>query len=164
MALVMLAGCASIVGHDTQTVGLKSVPPGAAVTIVDEKGETIFEGKTPTTVTLKKSTGSYWGGKNYVVKLSLPGYKDQDIALKTSPNGWYLAGNLVFGGLIGWFIVDPFNGGMYTLSPDQVQASMHSQVADNFKYKSGDLTIVMIQDIPHNLRSKMTRVGQLAAS
>lgn len=41
------------------------------------------------------------------------------LPLKTSVNGWYIGGNFVFGGLIGWLIVDPLNDGMYTISPKE---------------------------------------------
>lgn len=160
-AVVVLSGCATIIGQSTQTVALKSVPPGAHIVITDETGKVTFEGKTPTTVTLKKSNGHYFGGKDYLVKLTLPGYQEADIALKTSPNGWYIGGNIVFGGLIGWLIVDPFNGGMYTLSPEQVDATMTAKTADNFKYANGNLSIVMIQNVPQSLRNKMTRIGTL---
>lgn len=160
-AVVLLTGCATIIGHNTQTVGLKSVPPGAHVVITDETGNVTFQGTTPTTVTLKKSNGHYFGGKDYMVKLTLPGYRETDIALKTSPNGWYIGGNILFGGLIGWLIVDPFNGGMYTLSPEQVDATLTATTADNFNYAHGNLSIVMIQNVPQSLRNKMKRIGTL---
>ncbi|WP_342358093.1 hypothetical protein [Arsenophonus nasoniae] len=35
-----------------------------------------------------------------------------------------IAGNLFFGGLIGWLIVDPFNGGIYTLRPEKIDATL----------------------------------------
>lgn len=40
----------------------------------------------------------------------------------------------MFGGLIGWFLVDPFNGEMYNLHPDQISvdlARMEGPAADN---------------------------------
>jgi len=33
---------------------------------------------------------------------------------------WYLAGNIVFGGIAGWLIVDPLTGAMWRLSPKEV--------------------------------------------
>lgn len=151
----VLASCATIVGDATETVSLNSQPSEARVKITDETGKEIFKGTTPTTVTLEKSDGSYWGGKNYTVHLSKDGFQTQTVALKTTPNGWYLAGNLVFGGLIGWFIVDPLNGKMYTLSPDEVNATLPegSQVSAN------ELHIVLLQDVPAPLREKMAAIN-----
>ena len=40
------------------------------------------------------------------------GYEPVTLPIKANANGWYIGGNLVFGGLIGWLAVDPFNGGM----------------------------------------------------
>ena len=102
---VLLNGCATIVGDKTQLVPISSTPSDARVVIIDETGSEIFKGTTPTTVTLPKSDGSYWGKKNFSVEISKDGYKAQVIPIKASANGWYIAGNFVFGGLIGWFVV-----------------------------------------------------------
>jgi len=50
--------------------------------------------------------------------------KPVTLPLKGSVNGWYVAGNLFFGGLIGWLIIDPFNGGIYTLRPEKIDATL----------------------------------------
>ena len=159
--LVLLTGCATIVGDKTATVTITSVPAGATVNIVDESGLAIYKGATPTTVTLEKSTGHYWGGKHYSVNLSLPGYASQTVLMTTHANGWYIGGNIIFGGLIGWFLVDPNNGGMYTLSPEAVNITLTQQPASTFNYTPGQLNIMLVQDVPMELRSKLVKVGQL---
>ncbi len=126
--------------------------------VTDEKNNVVFKGKTPTTVTLEKSDGSYWGGKDYVVEITKDGYEDQSISIQSHPNGWYLAGNFVFGGLIGWFIVDPLGGAMYTLSPEQVSASMGEKTAHNNRATDGSISIVLLQDVPESLRKEMKRL------
>lgn len=162
-ALVCLTGCATILGDKTTDVTISSTPPGAAVAIVDESGFSVFKGTTPTSVILEKSTGRYFGGKSYVVTLSLAGYKDQTIKMDTHPNGWYIGGNILLGGIIGWLLVDPTNGGMYTLSPEHVNASLSQQSqATGFNYKSGQLQIMLVQDVPAELRSQMVKVGQFS--
>ena len=128
-SLLLLTGCATLVGSSTASVAISSVPPGAAVNIVDETGFAVYKGATPTTVILEKSNGGYWGGKRFKVTLSLAGYQDQTVLLNTHANGWYLAGNFMLGGVIGWFLVDPLNGGMYTLSPDKVDTTLTAQNA-----------------------------------
>lgn len=123
-----------------------------------EAGVGVFKGTTPTTVTLQKSSGKYWGKKSFAVTISKPGYQSQTIPIVATANGWYIAGNIVFGGLIGWFIVDPLNGNMYTLSPDAVGGSLGASSSHNNRARDGSITIVLIDDVPESLRRKMVAV------
>lgn len=156
--ILVLVGCATIVGDKTHLMPINSTPSDAKVLITDEKGSAIFKGNTPTTVTLHKSDGSYWGGKSYTVQITKEGYQTQIISVASSPNGWYLAGNFVFGGLIGWFIVDPFNGAMYNLSPQQISASLGEKAAHNNTATDGTISIVLLEDVPQHLRDKMVKI------
>ncbi len=159
-AIAGLSGCASIVGSPAQVLPIASTPSEADIVIVDEAGVQVFAGKTPTSVSLNKSTGQYWGGKSFTVTIRKEGYKDQVIPVTSSANGWYVAGNLVFGGLIGWFIVDPLNGGMYTLSPDAVNSTLEGKpTAHNNSARDGSISVVLLEDVPQDLRSKMVRVN-----
>lgn len=158
-SILSLVGCATIVGDKTQLMSVNSTPSDAVIKISDEKGMEIFTGKTPTTVTLKKADGSYWGGKEYTVTILKEGYETQKIPVTSNPNGWYIAGNLVFGGLIGWFIVDPLTGAMYNLSPEQINASLSTKVSHNNTSTDGNISIVLLEDVPVHLRDKMTRLN-----
>ncbi len=156
--LLIFMGCATIVGDKTHLMPLNSTPSDATVTIVDETGTEIFKGKTPTSVTLEKSTGKYWGKKSYTVKISKDGFKTQTIPVTAHANGWYIGGNIIFGGLIGWFIVDPFNGAMYNLTPDKINASLGREEAHNNTGAGGSIYIVLLEDVPQHLRDKMVRI------
>lgn len=158
-ATVMLSACATIMGSPTQTMPIASTPSDAKVVITDESGMQVFSGQTPTSVTLNKSTGKYWGGKSFTVQISKPGFVTQNIPVTTSPNGWYIAGNLVFGGLIGYFIVDPLNGHMYSLSAETVNASLSSESAHNNRAPDGSIAIMLMQDVPAKLRDKLVRLN-----
>jgi len=125
--VLALFGCATVVGDETHALPLRSSPSEASVVITDEKGTEVFRGTTPTTATLQKSDGSYWGGKTHIVTVSKPGYETRAVTVTPHPNGWYIGGNIVFGGLIGWFLVDPWTGKMYNLSPTEVDASLPSR-------------------------------------
>lgn len=153
-----VAGCATIVGDKTQLIGLQSTPASASVTITDEKGSTVFSGATPTNVTLEKADGTYFGGKTYIVRISKEGYESQSVQISSKMNAWYLAGNLVFGGLIGWFIVDPLTGSMYNLSPDQINPQLAQQTAKKGSPEANSIHIVLLEDVPQHLRSKMTKI------
>ena len=159
VSLFALVGCATIMGDKTQLMSINSTPSDAIIKITDEKGSSIFTGKTPTTVTLQKADGSYWGGKKYTVAISKDGYETQQIPVVSSANGWYIAGNLIFGGLIGWFIVDPMTGAMYTLSPEQINPSLSTKVAHNNSTTDGSISIVLLEDVPGSLRNKMKRIN-----
>lgn len=157
-AALTLTGCASIVGDSEQSVTINSTPSDAAIVITDETAKRVFVGTTPTTVTLKKSDGSYFGGKTYHVEINKPGYASRKVDLTTSANGWFIGGNILFGGLIGWLVVDPFNGGMYTLSPDEVNADLGDRVAVEGGQKS--LNLVMMEDVPADMKDRLVKIGQ----
>jgi len=158
--VLLITACATIVGDKTHLMDITSNPSEADITITDEKGLVVFTGKTPTIVTLQKSDGSYWGKKSYMVKISKAGFSEQTIAVTASANGWYIAGNIVFGGLIGWFIVDPFNGGMYNLSPKDISAVLGPKMSNSNQTKDGNVAIMLLQDVPPELRGKMVKIGR----
>ena len=159
LSATLLGGCASIVGQKTQLIPITSTPSDATIVIVDEKGSQIFKGTTPSSVTLHKSDGSYWGKKSFTVEISKAGYEKQIIPIKASANGWYIGGNIIFGGLIGWFIVDPQNGAMYTLSPDKITSTLGEKTAHNNQADDGSISIVLLEDVPASLRDKMEKVN-----
>lgn len=159
LASSLLGGCATIAGDKTQLLPIVSVPDEASVLVTDERGVNVFKGNTPTSVVLQKSDGSYWGKKSYTVKISKPGYATQMIPVTAHANGWYIGGNIIFGGLIGWFIVDPLNGAMYTLSPEKISAVMDEGTTHNNRGEDGSISIVLIQDVPPALREQMQRIN-----
>ena len=121
------SGCASIVSKSNWPINVRSTPDQADVTITDARdGTKLFEGKTPTLVTLS-SKGGYFRGKTYLVEISQKGLDTRTIQIKSYMNGWYV-GNLVFGGLIGIFIVDPLTGAMWTLSPREIDVTLQKQI------------------------------------
>ncbi|MDO8721614.1 MAG: hypothetical protein Q7J31_05210 [Syntrophales bacterium] len=156
--LIVFAGCATIVGDKTHLMPINSVPSPATIKIVDETGSVVFKGETPTNVTLEKSTGKYWGKKSYTVTISKDGFETQTISITAKANGWYLGGNIIFGGLIGWFILDPFNGAMYNLTPDKIDVSIGKISSHNNTGTDGSITIVLLEDVPKHLRDKMVRI------
>lgn len=160
LATTFTISCATIVGDRTQLMTITSTPSAARVSITDEKGVLVFEGQTPTNVTLQKSDGSYWGGKNYSVRIEKEGYEIQTIPVTSSVNGWYIGGNFIFGGLIGWFIVDPLNGAMYNLAPEQITATLGQQAVHNNTSQDGNIAIVLMQDVPPGLRDKMVKISR----
>ncbi len=156
-AITLTTGCASIIGEPTQMVSINSSPDGANIANTDEKGMSVFKGTTPTTVTLQKADGSYFGGKTYALTISKDGFGSQIITIDSSPNGWYIGGNLLFGGLLGWLIVDPLTGSMYTLTPDAINTGLPQQVATSDDGKS--LHVALLQNLPSSAHNQLTRIN-----
>ncbi len=155
--IVMSLGCATIIGKGSpEALNIISTPEQATVTVTDEGGLKLFESKTPTTVPVEKKKG-YFSGKTYTVKISLPGYADKIIIVDTKPNGWYIAGNLVFGGLIGWIIVDPLTGAMWTLNTDKINVTLEASKT-GMTIDGRERAIVLLQDVPASLRAHMVPV------
>ena len=119
---LMLTGCASIVGSNEETLYIDSTPKEAYFAVIGRDGEMIATGQTPQSVVLKKSDGSYFGKREYTLTLKQEGYYSTMMPLEYRLSRWYTFGNIIFFGVPGWFIVDPFSGGMYTLKEERVHA------------------------------------------
>jgi len=87
--LLSLSGCASIIDGTTQPLSFASTPDEATVYI---NGQAV--GKTPVTIQIKKQNGSQ------TLRFSKEGFKDVDMSLNSSINGWFF-GNILSGGLLG---------------------------------------------------------------
>lgn len=83
----------------------------------------------------------------YMVTFDLPGYAQHTEAIEYKLNGWYW-GNLVFGGFIGFLIVDPATGAMYKIRNPQLKAFLTEQTSSTFE---PSLHILGIEEIPKDL-------------
>jgi len=106
----VLSGCATIMDGSKQKVSFSSNPSSATVTI---DGKSV--GFTPLTEDL--STKDI-----HTVKMVLDGYHTYEMTLTKNVNSW-VWGNIIFGGFIG-LGVDAISGGLYRLTPEQVNADM----------------------------------------
>lgn len=128
VAAVLLNGCASIVGERSQNVSIRTTPDQANFVIKDEDGTVVHRGTTPSTVNLPKKSG-FFSGHDYAVELSKPGYDPRYANIESELSLWYLLGNIGFGGLIGWFIVDPLTGAMWVLDPEELNITLKQEKA-----------------------------------
>lgn len=107
-ALLLLTGCASIVNGTNQVVSVQTVSPtgdvgGATCKLENEKG--VYYVTTPGTVTVHRA----YGDMN--VKCEKAGFTPALATFKSSTKGM-LAGNILFGGVIGAG-VDAASGAAY---------------------------------------------------
>ena len=105
-----LSGCATIVSGRTQDVMIRSMPSGATV-YIDE----IAFGTTPLVANLIRK-------KRHSIKIVKDGYQEVSRATTRGFNWWYI-GNVGFGGIIG-LIVDPCTGAIFSVEPDEINATL----------------------------------------
>lgn len=120
----ILVSCSTIVKDSTQDIVINTYPDKANIKIKNSQGMIIKDTKTPDVITLKRSDGSYFGAEHYQVEISKDGYTSKKYTIESHVNNWYLFGNILFGGLIGWFIVDPATGRMYDLKPEVINETL----------------------------------------
>ena len=106
---LLIVGCATIIHGTRQNIAVSSVPSGAKVIV---KG--VYMGTTPAVIKLKRNES------NITLRFEKEGYEPVEVALNRSVDGW-IAGNIIFGGLIG-LAIDFISGGAYKLSPSEVNA------------------------------------------
>ncbi|HVZ76575.1 MAG TPA: PEGA domain-containing protein [Gemmatimonadaceae bacterium] len=140
--VLALTACATIMHGTSQDVGISSSPTGARVS-VDNKPV----GTTPMVASLSRKD-------NHVVRLEMDGYAPADLTLTRGVSGW-VWGNIVFGGLVG-LAVDAISGGLYKLTPDQLQATLANQHARVAPTRDG-IFVVLVQ----GANAEWTRIGQL---
>src|SRR5687768_11582137 len=116
ISAMMLSSCASIVSKSNYPILINSHPSESSISITNSKGIEVYKGNTPATVVLKSSEG-FFVRASYQVKFTKAGYEDKIVPVYCKLDGWYW-GNFVFGGLIGFLIVDPATGAMYKLDRD----------------------------------------------
>jgi hypothetical protein len=131
---LLLTGCATIVGNSEETVYINSNPTDVPFMITDSSGQITAMGTTPQAVTLKKADGSYFGKVSYTLTLKKAGFYSESMPLEYRLSHWYTFGNIIFFGVPGWLIVDPFFGGMYTFKADKIDIWMRPCEPGPFNY------------------------------
>jgi hypothetical protein len=156
---VMFSGCATIMGQSApEALNVRSAPDQADIFITDEAGTKIFEGKTPTSLPLEKKK-AYFSGKKYSVSIKKDGHAEQTVTVDTKVNGWYI-GNLLFGGLIGFLIVDPATGAMWKLDTNEIDVTLEE--AKKSAINAPDkVHVILLKDVPLALRDKMVKISSV---
>jgi hypothetical protein len=106
-----LTGCASIINGRSQSVDFESAPSGADLTVGGLKATT------PAKLTLTRK-------ETYTATFTKADFPARTVTLEPRAS-WWLLGNVLFGGLIG-FIIDAATGSGFTLEPSDVHMDMNS--------------------------------------
>jgi len=126
------------------------------------KDAQIINATTPHTATLERGAG-YFKPTEYRVVVEKEGYDKKEVTIKGTVSGWYLAGNLLFGGVIGWLIVDPLTGAMYRL-PKEVSVDLSERKALQ-QHEGGQELVLLLKEretLPEEVKRQMTFVGMLS--
>ena len=142
IAVSLLTACGSIMHGGSQDIGISSSPTNAEVSI-----DGLTKGHTPVIANLSRKD-------NHIVKLTLAGYAPTELTLTRGVSGW-VWGNLVFGGLIG-LGVDAISGGLYKLTPEQLNGALAKESASIRTDKDG-IYVVLVQKADPS----WTKIGQL---
>jgi hypothetical protein len=142
LGALALSACASIMHGTSQDIGISSSPTGAKVMIDNQQGA-----NTPYVAKLSRKD-------NHIVKIDLDGYQPAELTLTKSVSGW-VWGNIVFGGLIG-LAVDAISGGLYNLTPEQLQATLAATKTSLAPTKTG-IYVVLVKKPSRD----WVKVGQL---
>lgn len=155
---LMTTGCASIIKGGNQNISIATTPSEAKVTIYGKQNEVYMnQQSTPCVASLKRGNG-YFSKAQYRLVFEKDGYQKSEVLITGQINGWYLGGNLIFGGLIGYLIVDPLTGGMWTLAPEHVTHDLQQKQAGVVKCEKGSLVVMLKEQVPVELRQQLTRV------
>ena len=143
--VAFLVSCASIISERYYPVAINSSPSEVNFIIMDKNGNKLHSGKTPYTVTLESGSGFFSAAK-YTIQFKKTGFNTREIQLEGDLDEWYIV-NLLFGGLLGLLIIDPWTGAMWELPPT---------VSTNME--ANKLTIRSIDSLSNEERSRLKRI------
>ncbi|NDJ26556.1 hypothetical protein DMB95_01090 [Campylobacter sp. MIT 12-8780] len=143
-----ISACSTIINGTTQKMTFESNPSSASIEIKTSGGISIGKYTTPASVTLERGRG-YFTPQEYKVLVSKPGYKDVEFNITHRVSGWYIAGNLIFGGLLGWLVVDPITGAVYILEAE----------GSNITSDGDTITISLLEELSLEQQSKLQRIN-----
>ncbi len=139
MVPCLTIGCATAINGPTQSVDITSEPAGARATIQPIDHTVI----TPAAVGLPRT-------QEYQVRFELEGYEPQMLLLRQQGSG-AVAGNLLFGGLIG-VAVDESSGAAYKLVPDPLHKSLQRLLSYYQQQRQGrSIDLMYIENLQNTL-------------
>lgn len=140
-----LTSCATIMHGTRQSIGISSNPTNAQIWVDNQ-----YVGQSPLIVEMTRK-------HNHFIRLELQGYQPYEVTFTRQMSAWVF-GNVVFGGIIG-LAVDAITGGIYRLTPEQIQAQMLSDHVRYYK-KSADSFVAIVMEADPSWE----KVGQLTSN
>lgn len=110
LVLLYMTGCASMVNSTRQEISISANQMGAQA-----KSDSGLMCNTPCSLDLSRKM-------SHIITVEKEGYESINVTINNSVSGW-IAGNILFGGLIG-LVIDFVSGGAYKLQPETVEANL----------------------------------------
>lgn len=143
--MTSLTSCATIMHGTRQSVGIASNPSNANIWV-----DGIYVGNSPLIVEMSRKD-------NHYVTIQLDGYLPYQATFSRQMSYWVL-GNFIFGGIIG-LAIDAISGGIYMLTPDQIQAELRSNNLVYSKSSNESCIVVVLEPDP-----SWTKIGNMVAT
>ncbi len=153
--IFLLTSCASIVSKSSYPISINSSPSESKITITNKKGVEIYRGSTPATLKLDAGNG-YFSKAHYQVKFEKEGYATRNVPVNFKLDGWYI-GNLVFGGFIGFLIVDPASGAMFKLDTEFLNETLEPVTANT---SNEEVKLYNLEEIPEDWKKHLVQVSK----
>lgn len=152
-------GCASIVNGRRQDIVFRSSPDNATVEVYSSFGNHVATATTPAVIRFRRGRG-YFRRANYTVLISKEGYQTQSIGIRSGVSGWYAAGNYFtsFAMVIGYLIVDPLTGAMWTLQPKGINTNLRQALSLNDDTDEDGIYVILKEQIPEELFASLDLV------
>ncbi len=146
-AIFAFSGCASVVDGGAENISVSSTPKASfKILDINKNNNIVFSGSTPATVKPSRSGGYFKAGK-YDFVFTADGYMEQTIRLEAHLNGgWYIVGNIFFGGFLGWLIVDPLTGAMWTFGKNNAINAGLDKSSSSYNSETRELHVLLISD------------------
>lgn len=144
LSLLTVTGCATIMHGTRQSVGISSNPSNANVWV-----DRTYVGTSPLIVDMTRKD-------NHIVTIHIEGYQPYEAVFTRQLSGWAL-GNIIFGGVIG-LAVDAISGGLYRLTPEQIQLEMQTNQMVYTKNSGESQIFVVLEPNP-----SWEKIGNLVA-
>ena len=151
---LLLSSCATIVGGKYQNVSVDTKASdqssiAAQCTLSNDRGTVSVT--TPGTARVRRSDGAL------DVSCQKDGAQIGQQTYHASTRGM-VWGNILFGGVIGWLIVDPATGAMYKLSEPLVEGTLQKNSTGSVN-PDHTLKITAIGDIPKSMQGQLVKIN-----
>ena len=152
IVLTFFTSCASIVSRSKWPLTVETNPKGAKIEIFDRYGISVYTGNTPASLYLNSGAG-YFKKQIYKITINIEGYNERIIQVESHLNGWwYIGGNFLIGGLIGYLVVDPLTGAMYKLDTKYINETLTKNSLSNF---NTELKILNMRELSTEMKSHL---------
>ena len=143
----------SIADKFQHPMNLSTAPQDTKIIIENHKGENVYRGLSPVIISIKSSNGIIEPAE-YRIYVDTEGCKKHIINIRCNNDEWYI-GNIAFGKLINWIVVEPCTGNMWMLTKNINDYLSIKQPTSACK----KLCISTRKQVPRELENKLIKIN-----